>query len=59
MTPTQRRYSLLHIFHYRDPESRERRIKMMLEEAVARAEGRSRKRKNERAAVSDSFEELE
>lgn len=59
MTPTQRRYNLLSIFHYRNPESRERRIKMMLEEAVARAAGRSRERKNEKAAVGDSFEELE
>ena len=59
MTPTQRRYTLLSIFHYRNPESRERRIRMMLEEAVARAAGRGRERKNERAAASDSFEELE
>ena len=59
MTPTQRRYNLLGIFHYRNPESRERRIKMMLEEAGARGAGRGRERKNEKAAVSDSFEELE
>lgn len=59
MTPTQRRYTLLGIFHYRNPESRERRITIMLEEAVARAAGRGRERKNEKAAVSDSFEELE
>lgn len=59
MTPTQRRYSLLAIFHYRNPESRERRITMMLEEAVARAAGRGRERKNEKAAAGDSFEELE
>ncbi|HEV2195870.1 MAG TPA: YdeI/OmpD-associated family protein [Candidatus Acidoferrum sp.] len=59
MTPTQRRYTLLSIFHYRNPESRERRITMMLEEAAARAAGRGRERKNERAAISDSFEELE
>lgn len=59
MTPTQRRYTLLSIFHYRNPDSRERRITMMLEEAVARASSRGRERKNERAAASDSFEELE
>lgn len=59
MTPTQRRYNLLGIFHYRNPESRERRIKMMLEEAVARGAGRGRERKNEKAPVSGSFEELE
>jgi uncharacterized protein YdeI (YjbR/CyaY-like superfamily) len=59
MTPTQRRYTLLSIFHYRNPESRERRITMMLEEAAARARGRGRERKNEKAAAGDSFEELE
>ena len=59
MTPTQRRLNLLGIFHYRNPESRERRITKMLEEAAARAAGRGRERKKERAAVSDSFEELE
>jgi len=59
MTPTMRRHNLLSIFHYRTPESRERRIEKMLEEAVARAEGRSVKQKNERAAAGGSFEELE
>lgn len=59
MTPTQRRYALLSIFHYRNPESRERRITMMLEEAAARAGGRGRERKNERAADRGSLEELE
>lgn len=59
MTPTQRRYTLLGIFHYRNPESRERRITMMLEEAAARAGGRNRKREKGRAADRDSFEELE
>jgi uncharacterized protein YdeI (YjbR/CyaY-like superfamily) len=42
MTPTMRRHNLLSIFHYRRPESRERRIAKMLEEAVARAGSRSR-----------------
>jgi uncharacterized protein YdeI (YjbR/CyaY-like superfamily) len=59
MTPTQRRHNLLSIFHYRTPESRERRIAKMLEEAVARAEGRCGKQKQERATVGGSFEELE
>src|SRR5579859_5625155 len=59
MTPTQRRYTLLSIFHYRNPESRERRITMMLEEAAARAGGKVRKRENKRAVGRDSFEELE
>ena len=59
MTPTQRRYTLLSIFHYRNPESRERRITIMLEEAVARAGGRGGKQEKERAADRDSFEELE
>jgi len=59
MTLTQRRNNLLSIFHYRTPESRERRIAKMMEEAVARAEGRSGKQKQERATDGDSFEELE
>ena len=59
MTPTQRRNNLLSIFHYRTPESRERRITKMLEEAVARAEGRSGKQKHQSATVGGSFEELE
>jgi uncharacterized protein YdeI (YjbR/CyaY-like superfamily) len=37
MSPTHRRHQLLSIFHYRNPESRERRIAKMLEEAAARA----------------------
>jgi len=59
MTPTQRRNNLLSIFHYRTPESRERRIAKMMEEAVARAQGRSGKQERERAAAGGSFEELE
>ncbi len=59
MTPTMRRHNLLSVFHYRTPESRERRIAKLLEEAVARASGRDRGRKEERASVSGSFEELE
>jgi len=42
MTPLQRRSHLLGIFYYRNPESRDRRIAKMLEEALARAEGKPR-----------------
>src|SRR5215472_2801863 len=59
MSPTQRRHNLLSVFHYRAPESRERRIAKMLEEAAARAGSRNREPKQERAAGRDSFEELE
>ncbi|HKW65619.1 MAG TPA: YdeI/OmpD-associated family protein [Candidatus Acidoferrum sp.] len=59
MTPTQRRYNLLGIFHYRDPASRERRISKMLEEAAARVGNRSDELKHERATDRGSFEELE
>jgi uncharacterized protein YdeI (YjbR/CyaY-like superfamily) len=45
MTPLQRRHQLLGIFYYRSPESRDRRIAKMLEEALARAE-RKTNRKN-------------
>jgi uncharacterized protein YdeI (YjbR/CyaY-like superfamily) len=41
MTPTQRRGYLLSIFHCRTPESRDRRISKMLEDARARAEKRT------------------
>ena len=42
MSPTQRRHTLMSIFHYRSPEAQDRRIEMMLDEAEARAEKRSR-----------------
>jgi len=42
MTPLQRRHQLLGIFYYRSPESRDRRIAKMLEEAVARTEKKPR-----------------
>jgi uncharacterized protein YdeI (YjbR/CyaY-like superfamily) len=42
MTLLQRRGHLLGIFYYRNPESRDRRISKMLEEALARAEGKPR-----------------
>jgi uncharacterized protein YdeI (YjbR/CyaY-like superfamily) len=45
MTPLQRRHQLLGIFYYRNPESRDRRIAKMLEEAAART-GRQSKTKS-------------
>ena len=42
MTLLQRRQHLLGIFYCRTPESRDRRISKMLEEALARAEGKPR-----------------
>ena len=42
MTPIQRRYYLLGIFYCRTPESRDRRIAKMLEDALARLEGKPR-----------------
>jgi uncharacterized protein YdeI (YjbR/CyaY-like superfamily) len=42
MTPLQRRYQLLGIFYCRTPESRDRRIAKMLEDALARLEGKPR-----------------
>jgi hypothetical protein len=42
MTPLQRRSQLLAIFYYRSPESRDRRISKMLEEALARFDKRAR-----------------
>jgi len=42
MTPLQRRYHLLGIFYYRSPESRDRRIAQMLEEALARTDRKPR-----------------
>jgi uncharacterized protein YdeI (YjbR/CyaY-like superfamily) len=45
MTPLQRRHQLLGIFYYRSPESRDRRIAKMLEDALVHAE-RKANRKN-------------
>ena len=42
MTPIQRRNWLLSIFYCRTPESRDRRIAKMLEDALARTEGKPR-----------------
>jgi uncharacterized protein YdeI (YjbR/CyaY-like superfamily) len=55
MTPLQRRHHLLGIFYYRSPESRDRRISKMLEEALARAEGRPR---SKASPEEDAREEL-
>jgi uncharacterized protein YdeI (YjbR/CyaY-like superfamily) len=42
MSPTQRRGNLLAIFYYRNPDSRDRRIAKMLEDALARFDKRAR-----------------
>jgi uncharacterized protein YdeI (YjbR/CyaY-like superfamily) len=43
MTPLQRRHQLLGIFYYRSPESRDRRIAKMLEDALVHAERKTNK----------------
>lgn len=60
MSPTQRRHSLLSIFHYRSPEARGRRIAKMLEEAAARAGKPLQKQKRrEPHSAAPRAEELE
>ena len=54
MTPLQRRYQLLGIFYCRTPESRDRRIAKMLEDALARTDRKSRTK----AASSEVADEL-
>ncbi|OLB84574.1 MAG: hypothetical protein AUI12_13395 [Acidobacteria bacterium 13_2_20CM_2_57_6] len=56
MTPLQRRYQLLGIFYCRTPETRDRRIAKMLEDALARLEG---KPKTKAARAEAAHEELE
>jgi uncharacterized protein YdeI (YjbR/CyaY-like superfamily) len=56
MTLLQRRHHLLGIFYYRNPESRDRRIAKVLEEAVARTEGKPRSKS---ASEEVAYEELE
>jgi uncharacterized protein YdeI (YjbR/CyaY-like superfamily) len=56
MTPIQRRNHLLGIFYCRAPESRDRRIARMLEDALARAEGKPRSKS---ARAEAAHEELE
>jgi uncharacterized protein YdeI (YjbR/CyaY-like superfamily) len=48
MSPTRRRGQLLAIFYYRNPESRNRRVSKVIQEALALAERKSRK-----SAVAD------
>src|SRR6266581_2762301 len=56
MTPLQRRGWLLSIFYCRTPESRDRRISKMLEDALVRAEGKPRSKS---ARAETAHEELE
>jgi uncharacterized protein YdeI (YjbR/CyaY-like superfamily) len=56
MTPTQRRHWLLGIFYCRTPESRDRRIAKMLEDALART---GRKPRTKSAPEEFAHEELE
>jgi len=55
MTVLQRRHYLLGIFYCRTPESRDRRIAKMLEDALARLEGKPR---TKAARVDATYEEL-
>ena len=55
MSPTHRRHQLLSIFHYRSPESRDRRIAKMLEEASTRAEKAQPQIKKRGAAIRSSL----
>jgi uncharacterized protein YdeI (YjbR/CyaY-like superfamily) len=43
MSPTRRRHELLSIFHYRNPESRSRRVAKTVQEALAVAERKTNK----------------
>ena len=45
MSPTRRRGNLLAIFYYRSPDARDRRIAKVIEEALARFEGKAAKQK--------------
>ena len=56
MTPLQRRYQLLGIFYCRTPETRDRRIAKMLEDALARTD---RKPRTKSAPEEFAHEELE
>ena len=61
MTPLQRRYQLLSIFYCRTPESRDRRIAKMMEDALARTEGKPRTKSTHEEFAHEEFthEELE
>jgi Domain of unknown function (DUF1905)/Bacteriocin-protection, YdeI or OmpD-Associated len=56
MTPLQRRGWLLGIFNCRTPDSRERRIAKMLEDALARAEGRPKTKAPPEEAAHEELE---
>jgi uncharacterized protein YdeI (YjbR/CyaY-like superfamily) len=56
MTPLQRRGWLLSIFNCRTPDSRERRIAKMLEDALARAEGKPRTKASPEEHAHEEFE---
>ena len=55
MTPLQRRSHLLGIFYYRSPESRDRRITKMLEDASAHAERKSRSKAGQKEVARDGI----
>ncbi len=55
MTPIQRRNWLLSIFNCRTPESRDRRIAKMLEDALARNEGKPRTKAASREVAAEEF----
>jgi uncharacterized protein YdeI (YjbR/CyaY-like superfamily) len=56
MTLLQRRGHLLGIFYCRTPESRDRRISKMLEEALARLEGKPSRKSTHAEAAHEEFE---
>ena len=56
MTLLQRRTHLIGIFYCRTPESRDRRIAKMLEDALARAEGKPRTKAPANEAAHEEFE---
>jgi len=55
MTLLQRRQHLLGIFYSRTPESRDRRISKMLEDALARAEGKPRTKAASSEVADEGF----
>ena len=55
MTPLQRRHHLLGIFYYRSPESRDRRIAKVLEDALARTDRKPRTKAAPKEAANEGF----
>ena len=55
MTPLQRRHHLLAIFYYRSPESRDRRIAKMLEDALARTARKPRTKAATKEVAHEGF----